>query len=171
MSQEITYPIKITGTIVNAFFICPRKAWLYSREFNPDSEMDLLVLGRLVSEESYKREKKEIAIEGMKIDIVRKEEGEVVVGEIKRSKAGLKAATMQLSYYLWRLKEMGIVLKGELLFPKQRKKIPVELDPNIESELRSSLESLKNILVLEKPPQAIRTRFCRYCAFFDFCFS
>ncbi|MDW8003041.1 MAG: CRISPR-associated protein Cas4 [Deltaproteobacteria bacterium] len=163
--------VRITGTLVNSYFICKRKAWLYSRQFNPDPEFDLLVLGRLVSAESFKKEKKEIVMEGMKIDIVKREDGEVVVGEIKKSQKAVRAAFMQLSFYLFRLKSLGLTLKGELLFPVQKRKIHVELSPEIEEELVKCLNDLENVILSDDPPPPVRTGFCKPCAFFDFCFS
>ncbi len=42
---------------------------------------------------------------------------------------------MQLLFYLYKLKEREIEAKGELLIPKERKKISVELDKAAEEKI------------------------------------
>ena len=46
---------KITGNLINAYFICRRKLWLFSHEINPYSENPYLEIGSLIGEEFYKR--------------------------------------------------------------------------------------------------------------------
>lgn len=168
--MDMRRPTKISGTLVNAYFVCRRKAWLLSREFSPDPEFDLLVLGKLLSEEAFKREKREVTLEGMKIDLVRIANEEVVVGEVKRSPVAIKSAVMQVCYYLFRLKQMGFSVKGELLFPRQKKRLTVELRPDLERELARSMHALEDMILEERPPVAQKTRFCDRCSFYEFCF-
>ena len=49
------------------------------------------------------------------------------MGEIKKSSRFEKVAIMQLAFYLYRLKEKGISVEGELLIPKERRKVPIKL--------------------------------------------
>lgn len=161
----------ITGNLVNAYFICKRKFWLYARQFNPDPEIDLLLLGRIISEESYQREKKEILLEGMKIDLLKRQEKEVIICEIKKSSKGLKAAMMQLAFYLKRLREKGVLMKGEILIPKERKRIPFELTEELNKHLEDALNEMKAIMFDNTPPIALKTSLCKNCGFFEFCFA
>jgi CRISPR-associated exonuclease Cas4 len=161
----------ITGNLVNAYYTCKRKFWLYARQFNPDPETALLQLGKIISQESYKREKKEILLEGMKIDLVKKEEEQIIVCEVKKSSKGLKAAIMQLSFYLKKLKEYGLYLKGEILIPRERKRLPVELSEELEKELDNGISDMKRIMFSELPPNPRKTSFCRKCSFFEFCWA
>jgi CRISPR-associated exonuclease Cas4 len=160
----------ITGNLVNAYYICKRKFWLYARQFNPDPENDLLLLGRIISEESYHREKKELLFEGGKIDLLRKDGHDIIICEIKKSSRGLKAAIMQLAYYLMKLKENGVYARGEILIPKEKKKIPLELTYEIEKEIENAISDMKTIMIDNKPPQAHKTGFCKNCGFYEFCF-
>ncbi|MCD6407750.1 CRISPR-associated protein Cas4 [bacterium] len=137
--------MKITGTLVNAYFVCKRKVWLFAHELSPDPDLELLEIGRLISEETYKREKKEITLEGMKIDIVRSSNGNILVGEIKKSSKELKSSIMQLVFYLYNLKKQGLDFKGEILIPKEKKKIKIELTPELEDELKKCLKEIKNL--------------------------
>jgi CRISPR-associated exonuclease Cas4 len=161
----------ITGNLVNAYYICKRKFWLYARQFNPDPETDLLLIGKIISEESYQREKKEILFEGVKIDLVKKEDQELIICEVKKSSKGLKAAMMQLAYYFKKLRENGIYPKGEILIPKEKRRIPFELTEEIEKELENGLFEMKSIMLDANPPAVYKTSFCKNCGFFEFCFS
>jgi CRISPR-associated exonuclease Cas4 len=108
---------KISGTLIWYYYICRREVWLMAHQLEPETENPFLKLGRLIQEESYPREKKEFTAPGMKIDLLRKRDGQLVVAEIKKSSRFTESATMQLAYYLWRLRDMGIEAKGELLIP------------------------------------------------------
>jgi len=161
----------LTGNLINAYFICQRKLWLYSRQLSPDPAWELLELGRLLTQESYPRHKKEITMEGMKIDLIKREDGDFILGEIKKSSKGIKAAMMQLAFYLYKLKKQGLELKGELLIPKQRKKIPVKLDNDIETRLNQAIEEIRKIISHENPPAPSKTGYCRHCAYSEFCWA
>ena len=161
----------ITGNLVNAFYICHRKVWLFAHEINPSTENSYLEIGSLIGEESYKREKKEIHIGDMKIDLIKKAGNNVVVAEIKKSSKGEKAAKMQLLFYLYQLKAKGIKANGELLIPKERKRILITLDEEVEKELIDGLKKIKEIIAREKPPEKVKTHFCKNCAYNEFCWS
>jgi len=163
--------MNITGNLVNAYYICPRKFWLFSRQFNPDPEFELLIFGRIISEESYRREKKEYVLDGMKIDLVKRKEKEIIICEIKKSSIGTKAAIMQVSFYLKKLKEKGISARGEILIPKEKKKISVELTKDLEAELDRGISDMKAIIAGDSPPKAIKNNFCKNCAFYELCFA
>lgn len=160
-----------TGNLINAYFICRRKVWLYAHKLNPEQENPYLEIGKLIGQESYRRVKKEIVVGNMKFDIIEKDDGNIVVGEVKKSSAGEKSARMQLAFYLYRLKQMGIDAKGELLIPKEKKRIPVELDADIEKELQQAFSGIRDIISNEIPPQPEKNRFCGKCAYREFCWA
>jgi CRISPR-associated exonuclease Cas4 len=142
-----------------------------AREIHPDQEDPFIEIGRILSEESYKREKKNIYLEGMIIDVMKVKDGEVIIGEVKKSSRFEKAAKMQLSFYLLKLKKIGIEAKGELLFPREKKKVEVILTDEIENELKIAEGKIKSIINLDKPPEAKKIKFCKNCAYEEFCFS
>jgi len=142
-----------------------------SRNLNPDQQNPFIEIGRLISEESYKRERKEIRLENIVIDILRKEGEEIVIGEVKKSSKFEKSARMQLAYYLLKLKELGIEAKGELLFPKEKKRISVTLTKEMETELENAKREIKSIIQMEAPPPPERTRFCSKCGYREFCWA
>lgn len=160
----------LTGSLINSYLICPRKAWLWAHELSPDSENTYLEIGTLIGEQSYKREKKEITLPGMKIDLVRKSEGDKVIAEVKKSSKGEKAALMQLLFYLYKLEKKGIKLKGELLVPKEKKRLVVELTEEKKKELEGIFDKI-NLLVKGNIPAPVKIRFCRGCAYNEFCWA
>lgn len=160
---------KITGTLIWYYYVCPREVWLMAHELNPNQEDSFLEIGRLIQDDSYKREKKEISVSNMKIDLIKKRDSELIIGEIKKSSHFELPARMQLAYYLYKLRKKGIEAKGELLIPKEKKKIPVELSPNIENELEKAFQNIREIINQEKPPEPVKIKFCRNCAYREFC--
>lgn len=162
---------KITGTLIWYYNICKREVWLMAHEINPFEDDPFLEIGRILGEESYSREKKEIDAGNIKIDMIRKQDGTVVVAEIKKSSKFENAAKMQLLYYLYKLKEEGVNLKGELLIPTEKKRIPVELTEKYEEKLEEDFKEIQKILSMEKPPPLIKIHFCRPCAYKEFCWA
>ncbi len=163
--------VKVSGTLMWYYFVCKREVWLMSREVTPFEEDDLLEIGRLIHEDSYKREKKEVDLFSMKIDVLRKANGRLLIGEMKKSSSYLMPARMQLLFYLYRLKEMGISAEGELLVPKERKKEKVILSEEAEEKVKNAITDIQKIIALETPPPAVKTHFCNKCAYKDFCFA
>jgi CRISPR-associated exonuclease Cas4 len=92
-----------------------------SRQLTPWQDNPFIEIGRLISEESYKRDKKEIHLENIVIDLLKTDGEDVIIGEVKKSSRFEKSAKMQLAYYLLRLKQLGISATGRLLFPKEKK--------------------------------------------------
>ena len=163
--------MNITPTLIWYYYICPREVWLMAHEINPEQDNPLMEIGRLIHEDSYKREKKEISLGGMKIDVIKKEGRELVVGEVKKSSRFEQSAKMQLAYYLYNLKTAGINARGELLIPKEKKRIKIELNDELEAELERAIKDIKEILDNETPPALVKTRYCGKCAYRDFCWS
>jgi CRISPR-associated exonuclease Cas4 len=164
---------KITGTLIWYYFICKREVWLMAHEINPFEDDPFLEIGRIIHQESYKREKKEVEIEGMKFDLVKKEQSQenVVIAEIKKSSKFLDAVTMQLCFYLFNMENMGIAVEGELLFPKEKKRIEIKLDDERREKLKNAIEEIREIIKKEKPPPAQKIKFCKNCAHKEFCWS
>jgi len=162
----------IIPTLVWYYFICPREVWLMAHEINPEQDNPLVELGRFFHDHSYRRDKKEVSLDGMKIDLIRKDEdGNYIVCEVKKSSRFELSAKMQLLYYLYRLKKMGVNAKGELLIPRERKKIKVELNDESEKEIIETVRSIRKIIDSESPPQPVRIKYCGRCAYRYFCWA
>lgn len=167
----LAYDREITGTLVWYYFICYRQVWLMAHSISPDEDNILIELGRLIHEEFFKREKKEFELGSIKIDILKVDYDHILVAEIKKSSKFLESAMMQLIYYLWRLKILGVSVRGRLVFPKERKSFDVELNDELENKLINALNHIREIVSLDKPPKACRIAYCRKCAYFEFCWS
>jgi CRISPR-associated exonuclease Cas4 len=163
--------VHLTGTVYYNYVICPRKAWLMQYQIDPEHEHDLLDQGRLTQQEHYGREKKEFELPGIKVDQIRREGDVLVLGEVKKSSAGLEASILQLIYYLSRLEDEEVKARGEVLIPKERKKFAVVLDDEAKARLAKATEEIAALLRQPKPPAAKWLKFCPNCAYAEFCWS
>jgi CRISPR-associated exonuclease Cas4 len=161
--------VKINGTMINYYSICQRSVWYLIHVLEAAQDHPFLEIGRFITQESYTRSKKEVVFENLKIDLVKKENNDVVVAEIKKSSKAKKSAQLQLAYYLYRLKEIGLIAQGELLFPKEKKREKVLLTKELESTLQAVLLDIEEISKREKPPDLKKITYCRNCAYRDFC--
>jgi CRISPR-associated exonuclease Cas4 len=163
--------MNITGTLVWYYYICHREVWLMSRQINAFQDNDFLEIGRLIHDESYRREKKEIQFDNSKFDMVKSKNGELVVAEIKKSSRFQKAATMQLAFYLWKLEQKGIPAKGEIRVPKEKIRKIISLTKELKEELKETLQNIKTIIDMEKPNPPQKIKFCKNCSYNEFCWS
>ncbi len=166
---KVTKPIN--GTLIASYYVCKRELWYMAHEIIPEQDNVFLQLGRLVEEEAYRDEEKGFFIGDIRIDIARYEDGALIVGEIKKSTRSKRSGIMQLYFYLLSLKEKGVEAKGEVLFPRQKKRISLVLKEAIEKELRRAIGEIEQIVVQEKPPRREKIPLCTHCAFRDFCFA
>jgi len=161
----------IIPTLIWYYYICPREVRLMAHEINPEQDNPLVELGRVFHEYAYKRDKKEISLNGMKIDLLKKEEGDYIICEVKKSSRFELSAKMQLAYYLYKLKTMGIKAKGELLIPREKKRIKIELNKELELEIEETIQHIKEIIDMEKPPPPRKIKYCKGCAYRYFCWA
>lgn len=161
----------VTGTLVWYYAICPREAWLMAHQMEPEKEFGLLSEGRLNQEAHYKRATKEISLPGMRIDQVRRENGRLIVSEVKKSSRFLPATRMQLGYYLWRLHLEGMDAAGEILVPEERKREEMDLTPELKAQVEATVAEIEALVEKPQPPAAQWISFCRKCAYAEFCWS
>ncbi len=159
------------GTLLWYYYICKREVWLMAHSIVPDQDDENIAMGRWIEQRSYKRAKKDINIDSVKFDIIKTHEGEVVIEEVKKSSHYLKSATMQLAYYLSILKEKGIRAKGIIRIPKEKKTYKVILNPQLEAELTRAIKDIERIVSMERPPTAVKIKFCKSCAYAQMCWA
>jgi CRISPR-associated exonuclease Cas4 len=135
-----------------------------------EQESELVSLGKIIHENSYKRENRDFALDNIiNVDFIRK--GDVLeIHEVKKSTKMEKAHLFQLLYYLYYLKhEKGISnTRGFLDYPKIRKKEEYELNPTNEAQLEDVFDKIKNIID-DNLPKPVKKPFCRKCAYFELC--
>jgi CRISPR-associated exonuclease Cas4 len=161
--------LKTTGIKVNYLYVCERKLWLFDRGIAMESRSDKVLMGKLLGESSYPREeKRELLIDNLiNIDIAGDEE----IREVKYSNKLAHADRIQLLYYLYYLKQLGIEKRGVINYPKMRKREEVVLTPEAEKEVETALIRVKEILEMEKPPALQRKPYCTKCAYYEFCWG
>ncbi len=162
---------EVTGTLVWYYAICPRQVWLMAHEVEPEREYDLLAEGRQIEAEHYQRSAKDVQLPGMRIDRIRREKGQMVISEVKKSSHYMRAARLQVCYYLWRLQQEGVQAKGEVLVPEERKREVVELTPEAQAELEEVMRGIQEVMQAERPPDARKIRYCGSCAYEEFCWA
>ncbi|NSL53035.1 CRISPR-associated protein Cas4 [Calidifontibacillus erzurumensis] len=165
------YVMPVTGTHIWYYFICKREVWLIIHNIAADQEDENLEIGRFLSENTYKRNKKETLIGNIVVDRIRREGEQIVIGEVKKSSKYKTSAKYQLLYYLDKLREMGINAKGELLFPTEKKKELIEWTEEESIKLSKVIEDIRKIARLPKPPKPEKISFCRNCAYREFCWA
>ncbi len=162
----------ITGYSVLAYSVCQREAWLVLRRFVPERDNSYIELGKFLHQNSYSRKgTKEIELPGAKVDVVWQEGSCTIVGEIKKSSHSVKGARVQLLYYLRILRDLGIEAKGQIMIPKEKKKIDIELNAETSGEIEEIVEGLKELEKIEAPPKPKWITQCPKCGFSDFCWA
>ncbi|MEK7433010.1 MAG: CRISPR-associated protein Cas4 [Cyanobacteriota bacterium] len=160
--------LKVNGIKVNYFLICPRKLWFYDKKINMEQNSEKVKIGKILHENSYKEKKKEVMLDDMIcIDIVDKN----TIREVKSSDKMQEADTIQILYYLYYLKQFGIIKKGTINYPSQRKREFIELTNEKELEIENILIEINNILKQKKPPELIKKSYCSKCAYYELCFA
>lgn len=161
--------MRITGTMINYYFICQRKLWCFTHHLNFEEGHQNVELGKLIDEASYSREKKQIMIDGtINVDFIQDWK---VVHEVKKSRAMEESAEWQVKYYLYFMRKRGIeVEKGILDYPKIRKRKEIFLTQKDGYKLKEILDEIKNIAHLEKAPTTINSKICKKCAYYEYCY-
>lgn len=160
--------LKVQGVKINYYMVCERKLWLFSKGITMEQNSDRVLAGKLIHEDSYTKMKhKELLIDNLlQLDIV---EGEYV-REVKISSKMQSADYMQIYYYLYYLKQMGIEKKGMLNYVKERRQEELILTKEKEEEIEALLVAIHGITQKDRPPQLKRLNYCSKCAYYEFCF-
>ena len=142
---------------------------LWGKNINLEEENENVQLGKLIDENSYSLETKQVMIEEtVNIDFIRKWQ---VVHEVKKSKAVEEAAIWQVKYYIYFLKQRGIKIeKGIIDYPVIRERKEIILTKEDENTLKKILIDIEKICKNEKAPPVINDKICKKCAYYEFCY-
>lgn len=158
-----------TGTQINYYFVCKRKLWLFSHGIQMEHTSGAVEIGKLIGEDSYSRNKKEIEIDGrIKIDLWEKEG---VIHEIKKTDKIEDAHIWQLKYYLFYMKHKGVSLRGKIDYPKLKKCKDVDLTDDDCRYIEELLGRVDEVLQKDVPPEIINSKICRKCSYEELCYS
>lgn len=162
---------KINGTQINYYFICKTKLWLFSHNIQLEHESENVKLGKILHEDSFKREKDYLIDNLINVDFIKISDS-IEIHEVKKTEKMDNSHEFQLLYYMFYLKNEKDIdnIRGFLDYPKNRKKKEVFLTKEKEDELVKIIEDIDNI-IKNNMPKPKKSKICRKCAYFEFCFS
>ena len=160
---------RITGVMIYYYFVCSRKLWYFCHQINMEDENENVQLGKLLDENSYKRDDKHIEIDGIiNIDFIH-EKNEL--HEIKKSKSIEEAGIWQVKYYFYYLKKRNVDgLHGVIDYPLLKKNVDVELSDEDCKKLDDIIKEIISVKNQEYPPKLEEKKICKKCAYYDLCF-
>jgi len=161
----------VTGTHIWYFYICHRELWLISHQIVADQDNENIQIGRYLDRETYSREHKSLFVDNNIIDVFHDEKNQLIIGEVKKSSKYRQSAKMQLAYYIKKMKENGINVKGELRFPLEKTREEIILNNLIEDELNETLSEIERIVSNDLPPTQQSLPYCKTCGYLEFCWS
>lgn len=161
--------MRVTGTMFYYYFVCHRKLWCFINNITLEDESENVLLGKLLDENSYGREDKQILIdETVNIDFIRDWK---VLHEVKKSKSIEEASMWQVKYYLYFLQQRGIPIeKGILDYPKIKQRREVYLEEGDSENIQKILKEIENIANQNTSPPVINSKICKACAYYEFCY-
>ena len=168
-TQSKSQAAAVTGTEFNYYLLCKRKLWLFSHGIQMEHTSDNVLIGKLIDEESYPREKRGIVIDGVvKIDFI----DDNMVHEVKKSNRMEEVHIGQVLYYIYRLRQKGVdIRKGIINYPKQKLTTEVMLMPERENEIKNTVEKVVEVKNMEQAPDVLNSKICKKCGYEDFCYS
>ena len=161
-----------SATQITYFHLCHRKLWLHTHDLKMEHNSHAVAEGKLIEKTSYQRRSekwKQLAFDGVKIDHF--DPAQKLVREVKKSPKLEHAHVAQVKYYLYALKQRGVLdARGLIEYPKHRKTTRVELEKGDPAEIEKWEKEIKEIIALKTCPPIIKKSYCKNCAFYDFCF-
>lgn len=161
--------LKTNGIKVNYLYVCERKLWFFDRGIHMEYNSEKVLIAKLFEIYSYPHEtKRDILIDNLiRIDIFEDNS----IREVKYSDKMHNADRIQLLYYLYYLKKLGIERKGILNYPRIRKKEEVIMTPSAEKEVEEALKKVHKIVNRDKPPPIEKKPYCTKCAYYELCWG
>jgi len=161
-------PPYITGTAINYYFVCKKKLWYFLHDISMEQNSGLVSMGKSLHEDSYKRNVKELQLDGIKIDFITKSTG--VIHEVKKSKAIKESAHWQMKYYLLYFKKLDLDFRGEINYPLLRRVEQISLNEDDIIELENIILEIQEMKNTDDIPSNIDNKICKKCSYYDLCY-
>lgn len=160
---------KVTGTEINYYFVCKRKLWFFAHGIQMEHTSDQVYIGKLMHEDTFGRENKEVLIDGViKLDFIKKS---LEIHENKLSKSMPEATLYQVLYYMYYLKNKGVDdIKGYVHYPRSKRKEEIFLTREYELKLQDIIKQVISIRNETKPIQVEKKKICNSCSYYNLCF-
>ena len=161
--------MQITGIMVYYYFVCKRKLWYFFNKINMEQNSELVSIGKIIDETTYKKEKKGILIDNtINIDFI---ENGAILHEVKKRKSIVGAAICQIKYYMYYLKEKGVKnVQAEIDFPLLHRTEHINLEKNDKIILKKVIQEIEEICKNDRIPKKIESKICKKCAYYDLCY-
>ncbi len=149
-------------------YLCARKLWFYSHGISMEQNSEEVQIGKLLDENSYKKEEKHILVNDcVNIDYLK----EGIVYEIKKSKAEKEMTVAQIKYYLYHLWKNGIKNPiGILKIPSTKYQEEIPLLTEDIKEIEKQLHKIKEIISKKQVPELKEIKACKKCAYYELCY-
>lgn len=160
---------EVTGVMVYYYKVCPRKLWYFYHNIQMEQENENVKIGKIIDEETYKRDEKHINIDNViNVDFIR---SKGVLHEVKKSRKIEEASILQVKYYLYYLEKKGARgIKAQIDYPLLKKTLELELEDQDRMEIDEVLSDIQEIVEKSYPPNLQKKGICKSCAYFDLCF-
>lgn len=161
--------MQITGIMIYYYFVCKRKLWYFLNQINMEQNSELVSIGKILDETTYRKEKKGILIDNtINVDFI---ENGAILHEVKKTKSIESASVWQIKYYMYYLSEKGIEnIQAEINYPLLRKTAQIFLEENDRKILKTVTQEIEELQKSEKIPEKINSKICKNCAYFDLCY-
>ena len=142
---------EITGVMVYYYEVCKRKLWYFYNEIQMEQGNENVEIGKVLDEETYKRDKKHINIDNIiNIDFIR---SKGILHEVKKSH------------------KKGVTnIKGKIDYPLLKQSVDIELNEEDIVNIEQILNNINEIVYKTIPPKLEKKRICKSCAYYDLCF-
>lgn len=159
----------MTGKEMEYLHVCKRKLWFFRHGIRPELGNELVQLGILLGQTTFRRQDKELQLGGVGVvDWAELQHG--TIHETKSSSCPMQADVAQVRYYLWWMRERGInVDRCVIHYPKQKRTKEVVWAGDMTEEVTRDLAEAGDIVSRPHPPPRQRLRWCRRCAYADLC--
>ena len=162
--------MKINGTLINYYFHCKRQCYLFANRINLEDNSEDVRIGRIMHQiEAEDKRNVEVKYSNMAVDKI----SDNYIIELKKSDSDIKAARMQLLFYMKNLEEKGICKEGKIIYKeknKVQKNEKVILNEETRKELEECIKQIEELLKLPIPPVAIKDKKCLRCAYYEYCY-
>lgn len=160
---------EITGMMVYYYFVCKKKLWYFANQIQMEQNSELVEIGKIIDETSYKNQEKHILIDNtINIDFIK---NNVILHEVKKTKSIEEASIWQVKYYMYYLEQKGVEnIKAKIDFPLIKETKHVLLNYEDRQALQNIITNIREIINSKKPMDVIQDKKCKKCAYYDLCY-
>ena len=146
---------EITGMMVYYYFVCKKKLWYFANQIQMEQNSELVEIGKIIDETSYKNQEKHILIDNtINIDFIK---NNVILNEVKKTKSIEEASIWQVKYYMYYLEQKGVEnIKAKIDFPLIKETKDVLLNYEDRQALQNIITNIREIINSKKPMDVIQ---------------